>query len=240
MAIIQARMGSSRLPGKVLKPVAGVPLIDRVIRAAKKVRGIDSVVVATTETETDDELAAHLLQHQIGIYRGDEIDVLGRFAGAARESGADTVVRVTADDPVKDPRVTELVLETFAGAGGTYDYVSNTNPPTWPEGQDVEVFSAEALFRAAEQAEEPYDREHVTPFMYKNPDVFSCHNVTQHPDQSSIRLTLDTSEDLAFFESLLDRTDPDPPSLPDILAVLAAHPEISAINASAPRSAAYR
>lgn len=240
VAIIQARMGSSRLPGKVMKPVASVPLIDRVIRNALAVPKINQVAVATSEKPDDNVLAAHIRKLDADLYRGSESDVLGRFAGAARQTDADIVVRITADDPVKDPEVARIVLDTYFNAGGRYDYVSNTNPPTWPEGQDVEVFSAAALFRAAAEATDPYDREHVTPYFHRDTSVFNCHNVAQQPDQSGIRLTLDTPDDLKFFERLLHFTDRVPPSLPDILVVLNANPEVSELNATAQRSAAYR
>lgn len=242
VAIVQARMGSTRLPGKVMMPLAGRPVIDHVIDRVSAAPGIDAIVLATTTRPEDDALAAHVAARPVAVHRGSDTDVLARFDGAARMADARTVVRITADDPVKDPDVIGTVVAAFGNSDPAFDYVSNTMRPTWPEGQDTEVFSAAALYRAAAEATDPYDREHVTPYFYRNPDLFRCHSVEQALDMSSVRLTLDTPEDFLFFETLFDVLGGDGRMirLPEILELLAARPEIVTINAAVTRSAAYR
>jgi spore coat polysaccharide biosynthesis protein SpsF len=241
-AIIQARMGSTRLPGKVLMKLAGRAVIDHVIEHVGAAREIGLIVVATTTEAADDVLVDHLSRTDVKVFRGSDADVLSRFEGAARFAGAETIVRVTADDPLKDPDVIDRVVSAFGDANPKCDYVSNTHPPTWPEGQDAEVISVAALFRAAAETRDPYDREHVTPYFYRNPDKFRCRNIERSPDLSACRLTLDTPDDFAFFEAVFAALDKKGNliRLPEILDLLDVRPDIAAINVSAERSAAYR
>lgn len=235
-------MGSTRLPGKVLMKLAGRAVIDHVIEHVGAAKTIDAIIVATTTAATDDVLVDHLSHAGVDVFRGSESDVLSRFDGAARSSGGETVVRITADDPLKDPDIIDQVVSEFREANEECDYVSNTHPPTWPEGQDTEVMSAAALFRAAVETQDLYDREHVTPYFYRNPDKFRCRNVERSPDLSALRMTLDTPEDFAFFEAVFDSLNKTGKliRLADVLHLLEARPDIAAINASAERSAAYR
>lgn len=242
VAIIQARMGSTRLPGKVLLKLGGKTIIDHVIYRATAARCIDDVVVATTAGAIDDPLVEHVSRQSISIHRGSDSDVLSRFEGAARQVQADCVVRLTADDPVKDPDVIDEVITAFQMADPPIDYASNTLTPSWPEGQDTEVMSSDALYKAAANAADPYEREHVTPFIYRHQDLFRCFNVARKPDLSRIRLTLDTPDDYLFFEKIFEALDATGQMirLPHILELLQDRPDLAAINAAIERSDAYK
>lgn len=198
VSIVQARMGSTRLPGKVLADIAGITLIDRIIARVRAAPSVGSVVVATSDSSEDDELVEHVRKTGLAsIYRGSEFDVLARFAGAATMSRADIVVRITADDPFKDAEVIEQGIGLLV-SDTSLDYCSNTLRPTYPEGLDVEVFRASALHRAHSEAKLPSEREHVTPFIWKNPGLFRALNFEYERDLSSWRWTVDYPEDLEF------------------------------------------
>ena len=235
-------MGSTRLPGKVLLKLGGQAVIDHVIDRAVAARGIDDVVLATTTGAIDDPLVEHVSRRSISIHRGSDSDVLSRFEGAARQAEAECVVRLTADDPVKDPDVIDEVITAFHMADPPVDYASNTLSPTWPEGQDTEVMSSDALYKAAAAAADAYEREHVTPFIYRHRELFRCFNVERKPDLSRIRLTLDTPDDYLFFEKIFQALDTNGQMmrLPHILELLKEKPDIAAINAAVERSDAYK
>jgi spore coat polysaccharide biosynthesis protein SpsF (cytidylyltransferase family) len=203
VAIIQARMGSSRLPGKTVMELAGRPLLAHVIDRAAATPGVDGVVVATTDQPEDEQLRSIVTAAGAAFFTGSADDVLGRFAGAAASVDADVLVRVTADDPFKDPRVMGTVVDRFSE--GDVDYASNTIRPTYPLGIDVEVFSRDALDRAAREAREPHQREHVTPFLLEHPERFRLASVERSPDLSHLRWTIDYPEDLVFARSVYDR-----------------------------------
>lgn len=239
-AIIQARMGSTRLPDKVLADIEGVPLIGRVIERTRAVRGIDTVVVATTTGREDDTLADYVSRQGVTVVRGSSDDVLARYQQAARAVDAATVMRITADDPFKDPDVCGLVLSRFIRAEGSVDYVSNTVELSYPEGLDVEVFSREALERAAQEANLPSEREHVTPYIYKRPDAFRIEQVVLDRDLSSLRWTLDYPEDLVFARAVYERLSNKPMFLmDDVLSLLAREPHLAALNQGFVRNAGY-
>ena len=209
VAIVQARMGSSRLPGKVLHPlIDGMPVLEVLLRRISKSKLISETVVATTDSKLDDVLVNWLLERKVSVFRGSESDVLQRFAGCAEKFHADVIVRLTADDPLKDPAIIDRAVSIFTDRG-LFDYVSNTKIPTFPEGLDVEVFSRNALLTAHKNAVKLSEREHVTPYIWKNDSVFSCHNFRSTPDHSAIRLTVDTQEDLDFIEKLMARLEGD-------------------------------
>lgn len=203
LAIIQARHGSTRLPAKVLADIAGKPLLEHVIDRVRRCRHVQGVVLATTRLPEDDALQTLAVRLDVPVTRGDEEDVLARFALAAREHGASTIVRITADDPFKDPQVIDRVIEAFLESGA--DYASNALEPSYPEGLDVEVISLEALLRADREATRPFEREHVTPYVWERPETFSLVNVRHEgPDLSRWRWTCDTAEDLAFARAVYD------------------------------------
>jgi spore coat polysaccharide biosynthesis protein SpsF len=211
LTTLQARMSSSRLPGKVMKPILGAPMMARQIERLRRARRIGDLVVATS-VEPEDAVVAECAQ-LLGClaFRGSLADVLGRYAGALEQHGpADHVVRVTADCPLTDWRVIDQVIEAHLEAGA--DYTSNTVKRTYPKGLDVEIVRAPLLLEAAREANDPYEREHVTPFFYFRPERFRIVQVTQGLDQNLLRWTVDTPADFVFAESVyaaLYETRPD-------------------------------
>ncbi|MGH2372026.1 MAG: cytidylyltransferase domain-containing protein [bacterium] len=198
-AIIQARMGSTRLPGKVMRPLAGRPVLARVIERVRACSLVDEVVVATTTLPRDDVIVEAAASLGVRTHRGSDDDVLSRVYQAAR--GAEVVVRVTADCPLFDPGLLEQMLIRFhegrtAAAG--IDCLSNTIVRTYPRGLDAEIVTFDALERACEQAVDPYEREHVTPYIYRHPELFRIEAFTGERDLSHLRWTLDTEEDYRF------------------------------------------
>jgi len=240
VAIVQARWGSSRLPGKVLEDIGGRPLLARVVERVQASTTCDAVVVATT-TDVQDDLVVDLAR-QCGAdtFRGSVDDVLDRFHRAAAEAGADVVVRITADDPFKDPEVIDLVARQLLD-DSALDYASNTLAPTFPEGLDVECFTFRALEQAWEQAELPSEREHVTPFIWTHPDRFALRNVASEHDFSHLRWTVDYPDDLDFARAVYERlAGRDMFNWHDVLELLEREPQLSAINAGHERLAGYR
>jgi glutamate-1-semialdehyde 2,1-aminomutase/spore coat polysaccharide biosynthesis protein SpsF len=237
VAIIQARMGSTRLPGKVLQDLAGMPVLAWVVRAARATRGIDEVWVATSRAADDDAVARWCTDEGVPIYRGSERDVLDRYAGAVKASGAEIVVRLTGDCPLLDPAVVAETVRLRAMTGA--DYASNVDPPTWPDGLDCEVVTASVLLTAAAEAKRPSEREHVTVFVRNNRARFTAETlVAALPGLAAERWTLDTPEDMAFLMAIAARLPTDrPPSFLEILDVLDRAPELRAINAREPRNA---
>lgn len=239
-AIIQARMGSTRLPGKSLADIHGKPLLQRVIDRTVAIPGIEHVVLATTIESEDDPLVECATKSAISVYRGSVDDVLGRFVGAARSVNASVIVRVTADDPFKDPEVSGRVLAEFLRLAPSIEYVSNTLEPTWPEGLDIEVFSREALERAGREAALRSEREHVTPYIYNHPDRFRIAQVKHSEDLSSLRWTLDYPEDLEFTRAVYARLDCGVVfGMSEILALLNAEPALREMNRGFLRNAGY-
>lgn len=230
LIIVQARMTSTRLPGKVLLPLAGEPMLARLIERLRRVRRANGIVVATTTNATDDPIAALCAQLGVPCHRGSEQDVLSRYADAARLYGADVVVRITADCPLIDPALIDQLIETYEE--GDSDYVSNMLPPTWPYGMAVEVFSAAALVQAHAEATQAAEREHVTPFLYWHPERYRLRNVASPVDLSRHRWTVDTPEDYELVRRLFDHLMPTQPQFTqaDVLALLDQHPDWIAIN----------
>lgn len=202
-AIIQARMGSSRLPGKALLPLAGVPVIQLVVERARLIEGVDQVLVATTTSPTDDGLAAFCTAQGIPVHRGSESDVLDRYCAAARQLGADVVVRITGDCPFIDPVESAKVVRAFLAHPGC-DYASNTNPPFLPDGMDTEVVRFAALERAWRVATDLPSREHVTWYIRTHQQDFVVKAVGGEPDRSAYRLTLDEPADYEVLSALAD------------------------------------
>lgn len=199
IAIVQARLGSRRLPGKVLRPIAGRPMIDRVLERTARASLVDRVVLATTVAASDDRLAAHVAALGYEVLRGSETDVLDRYQSAAARLGASIVVRITGDCPLIDPDLIDAVIALRAETGA--DFATNTDPPMFPDGLDVEVFTAAALTRAAAEATEPFDREHVTPYLRR--DHFQRAALKHDADLSALRWTVDEAADLATIDRLV-------------------------------------
>ncbi len=233
VAIIQARMGASRLPGKVLEDLAGKPVLAWVVAAATATVGVDRICVATSIAEPDDAIADWCAANDMACHRGPEEDVLARFALAAKAENADIVMRLTADCPLLDPAVCAQVLQLMKRSGG--DYASNVDPASWPDGLDCEVFTVAALNTAAAEAIRPTEREHVTPFIRHRRRRFATQNLgCSLPGLAAERWTLDTPEDLKFLRAVTAKlADPSrPPSLVEVLAVLDENPELRDINSA--------
>lgn len=232
-------MGSTRLPGKSLLPIGGRPVIAHVIERVRAAETIDRIIVATTTAPEDDPLAAYVETLGVPVHRGSGPDVLNRIVGAAEHIAGDFVVRITGDDPLKDPAVIDRVVGHMLRHKSNLDYVSNTIRPSFPEGQDVEVFRTRHLLEIDRLVTSAYDREHVTPYFLDHQDRYRCHNVRHEPDLSRHRWTLDTAQDLAFFEAVfheLDRLA----GMEDVLALVERRPDIVALNSDVPRSDRYR
>lgn len=202
VAIIQARMASTRLPGKIMVNVAGKPILEHIIERIKKSQLIDKIVVATTVKEQDKPTIAIANKCNVESFAGSEEDVLDRFYQAAKVYEADIIVRITADDPFKDPEVIDKVVTCYLGYKSATDYASNTINPTYPLGLDVEVFSFDTLERTWREAKEPFEREHVTPYIWGHPEIFRLANVQNEEDLSHLRWTLDNEADLEFIQEV--------------------------------------
>lgn len=232
VALVQARMGSSRLPGKVLRQVAGRSLLAHLLARLQAARTLDRIVVATTDDPRDDAVVQEAARLGVPAFRGSVEDVLDRFARAAAEHDAATVVRVTGDCPLMDPAEVDRVVTEFLNAGA--DYTTNQLPGQrrLPLGLAVEVFTRQALQRAADEAREPWQREHVTPYLYDTPGRFRLHFAEFAEDFSRFRITVDTPEDLAVVAPVLEALEgrADAFTLAAAVGFLQAHPEIASIN----------
>ena len=205
VVIVQARMGSTRFPGKVLAPLCGRPVLAHVLERARLIRRASACVIATTTHKADDPVADLAGELGVPVFRGSEGDVLDRTYRAAKTHGADVVVRITADCPAHDPEVADWAVWMLQSSG--YDYVSNHVDRTFPDGLDVEAIRFEALETAWREAKEPYDREHVTPYIWKHPERFPQHELKLPQDLSEVNWAVDTEEDLQVLEDLFHRMD---------------------------------
>jgi len=204
VGIVQARMGSTRLPGKTFKNIQGKPILEHIIDRIRRAKLIDKIVIATTFKEKDRVIAKFAKSHGIPCYLGSEEDVLDRVYHAAEKFDARIIVRITADDPFKDPDIIDKIVSRYLEMSDDIDYVSNTVRPTYPLGLDVEVFSFESLRKAWAEANKPLEREHVTPYIWGHPKIFRLANVENDDDLSHLRWTLDTEDDLRFTREIYD------------------------------------
>ena len=224
VAIIQARMGASRFPGKVLELLNNKPVLQWVVDASLLIPTIDQVVVATSDAKIDQPIADWCHKNQVSVFRGSEPDVLARFYGAAKEHGADVVVRITADCPLLDANIVGQVL--YLVVSGEVDYASNVLPATWPDGLDCEAFTMWALEEAHNKATRQSDREHVTPYIRNNQYKFKVANVpVAVPGLQKHRWTIDTKEDLEFVEKLVKHTKSNATTY-DYLEALKSNPQL--------------
>jgi len=230
IAIIQARMGGARLPGKVLLDLAGEPMLARVVNRSRRATMPEEVVVATTTRPADEAIVELCAARGWPCFRGSEDDVLDRYYQAAIRYQADVVARITADCPLIEPEIVDWVVQEFFEEG-PLDYASNTLPPrTFPRGLDVEVVTFDALERAWREDDSQAWREHVSPYIYRHPEKFALRAVVNNVDLSSMRWTVDTPEDLAFVRQIYDYFGHDRFSWCEVLAVLEDHPECLEIN----------
>lgn len=230
--IMQARMGSTRLPGKVLKTLAGKSVLAHGIERCLAMQNVDEVVIATTESPEDDRIVQEAHRLGIACFRGSEQDVLSRYYGAAVEHRADLVIRVTSDCPLLDPDVSDHVIQKFL-ADATYDYMSNTLARCYPRGLDTEVFTMAALTAAMQEAELELEREHVTPFLYRRPERFRLGSYGEADVQAAqYRWTLDTPEDWELISTIYDRLyEGQIFSWREVLALMEREPKLAEINA---------
>ena len=226
--IIQARMGSSRLPGKALmKSDSGKPLLYYVINQLRYCSKIKNLVIATTTNQEDDEIEKFANNNSVNVFRGKEKDVLDRYFQCAKKYSFSTIVRITADCPLIDPQIVDTVVEQFFS--GNYDFATNTLTRTFPIGTDVEVFSFSALNRAWENAQLPSEREHVTPYL-RNKENYKIINVENDKNISNLRLTVDRIEDVELIKQILNNISINPIHLEDILELFSQKPELIEIN----------
>lgn len=231
--IVQARMGATRLPGKPLKEVFDKPLLGYLIERLRRVTKANQIVIATTTNPLDQPIVDFCQWEQIPLFRGSEEDVLDRFDNAAHAFVADVVVRVTADCPLIDPVVIDKVIGYYLDNFPKYDYVANTIKRTYPRGLDVEVFSYKSLEDAELNATLPEEREHVTPYIYRRPELFKLGNVENDKDESHHRWCVDTQADLILVTKIIQELYPTNPdfTMQDILTLLNEHPQWVNINA---------
>lgn len=234
VAIIQARMGSTRLPGKVLKEVNGMPLLKIMLQRVALSKKIDKFVVATSMLTNDEPIVKFCNNEGVELFRGSETDVLSRYYECATKFEATVIVRLTADCPLIDPAIIDDVIELFASS--QVDYAANTVPPensTYPDGSDVEVFSYSALTRAHNEADTPSDREHVTFYFWKNADRgFKTAQAKNTEDWSRFRLTVDYPEDLEVIEHIVSELYNNNKAVPltEIIQFLKMRQDIYALN----------
>lgn len=208
IAIIQARMGSSRFPGKVLKDICGRTILERIVERLSFSKKIDRVYIATSETPADDKVEELCREKNIGIFRGSENDVLDRFYQAAKHFGVadgDAIARITGDCPLLDPNIVDNVIDLFLK--NDFDYAANVNPPTFPDGLDIEVMKFSALEKSWKIANLLSEREHVTWHIRTHPDDFLIGNLFSDIDYSKLRWTLDEPEDFEVIETIYKNFD---------------------------------
>lgn len=240
LAILQARVSSTRLPNKVLAPMLGLPMLARQIERLRRAKTLDKLVVATSEDASDDPLAVMCEDIGVSCYRGSLNDVLARFVGACAIFGpAEHVVRLTGDCPLADSEVVDLVVRHHIASSA--DYTANAIQPTWPDGLDVEVMRTDILQRAAAEARLPSEREHVTPYIHKHPEWFRIEHVKGERDLSVLRWTVDEPDDLAFVTEVYTALYSQNPAFTtdDVLTLLESRPELAQINGNFLRNEGY-
>ncbi len=231
LAVLQARMTSTRLPGKVMADLLGAPMILRQIERLRRSRRLDRIVVATSSDASDDGFAAMLALHDVAVHRGPLDDVLARFEGALQAHPAEVLVRLTADCPLADPEVIDATIDLLVARG--LDYAANTPAHrTYPKGLDVEVMLGEGLLRAAREAADPYEREHVTPYLYRHPEVFAQDFISQDAEEGEVRWTVDRPDDLEFVRQVYGALYPDRPAFTsdDVRAFVRARPDLQRLG----------
>lgn len=238
VATIEARMRSTRLPGKVLKPVLGRPLLELMVGRVRRAKRIDEIVIATTDDASCDPIEDLARQIGVSFFRGSEDDVLGRVLGAAQSAQADLIVELTGDCPLLDPGLIDRVIETYLA--GDVDYCSNRMLRTHPIGMDIQVFPTAVLEQVAGLTSDPRDREHVSIYIYEHPERFRLLNFAESlpPSAPDLRLTLDTPLDYELIQTVFERLYPRNPhfGLPEMLELFAQEPALAAVNeASKPK-----
>lgn len=236
VTIIQARMGSSRLPGKVMMSLYHQPLLLRLLERIQRSRLAGTIVVATTAEPDDDMIETVCRNAGVLCFRGNTLDLLDRHYMAALEHNADAVVKIPSDCPLIDPRIIDRVIGAFLAQYPKYDYYSNLHPATYPDGNDVEIMSIGALERAWKCANRQFEREHTTPYIWENPERFTVGNIVWDGGLNyamTHRWTIDYLEDYLFIKSVFDELYPQNPNFGfyDILNLINKKPHLSKFNA---------
>lgn len=231
VVIVQARIGSTRLPGKIFKPLAGKPMLWHVVNRLSYSKVIDKIIIATTTLPEDDQVEKFCCENNISFYRGSSNDVLSRYYEAAKLYEADFIIRVTSDCPVIDPFIIDSMLLNFINEVHI-DYLSNSIQRTFPRGLDAEIFTFSALEKTFNEAKLDYEHEHVTPYIYHNPDRFIIKNFANEVDLSFNRWTVDTIEDLKLIEEIYNSLYQKDKifSFNEILQLIKTRPELAKIN----------
>ena len=239
-AIIQARLGSTRLPGKVLADIHGKPMIWWMLQRLYRCQTFSRIILATTTNTEDDRLVSWMSENtDILVFCGSENDLVDRYYSCSKSVGAETIVRITADDPLKDPGIVDKAVSMFKSAN--YDYLSNCIEPTYPEGLDVEIFSFEALDRVWNKATLKSDREHLTTYMINNAHEFKLGNFTYNRDLSSWRWTVDKQSDLDLMRKIFGEFKSNPEvNFEKVIAFLERHPELVLLNQGTVRMEGYK
>lgn len=234
VCIVQARVGSSRLPEKVLKNVCGKTILEHDILRLRKAKTIDELVIATTDKVEDNKIVEVAEKINVKYFRGSELDVLARYYHAANENKADIVIRVTSDCPCIDYRIIDTMVNLFKDkySNNQVDYLNNTIERTFPRGYDVEIFTMEALTLAYNNAKKDYEREHVTPYIYDLNNKFKIVSYKNDKDYSKYRVTLDTEEDFCVIKEIYNNLYNEETyfGLEEVIEFLEKHPNVSKIN----------
>jgi len=239
LIISQARYASTRLPGKVLLTIRNKPLLWYLLKRLELVKTPNQIIIATSTSDSNKPLLDYLREQKINYYAGDENDVLDRFYRTAKHYSGEIIVRITADCPLIDSTLIDRGLDIFLN--DNFDYLSNVHPPTFPDGYDIEIFTFKALETSWKNAKLNSEREHVTPFIYNNPKIFSIENFQNDKDISNIRLTVDTKKDFILISKIIENfhdrwTKFD---LKDVIAFINQNPHLLKINAQYERNEGY-
>jgi len=228
VAIIQVRMDSTRLPGKVLKKLNGITVLESLLNQLNYSKLFNDKIIATTSNSEDDVIFNFCKSKEIKCYRGSQDDVLDRYYNCAKKFSINTIIRITSDCPLMDPQVVDAVIDFYLK--NSYDYVNNCYNRTYPYGNDVEIFSLKVLEKVWEKATKPSEREHVTPYIYNNPDEFSLGWIENKENLSEFHWTIDRKEDLIFVQNIFKKISKRPILMKDIIDVIKDDPSLLEIN----------
>lgn len=241
-ALIQARMSSTRLPGKVLKEVVGKPMLELLVERIRHAKTLSDIVIATGDNPANQPIVDVARRLGCPVFIGSEEDVLDRFYSAAKEYAADSIVRITGDCPLHDPRLIDELVRFYLTHHERFDYVSNVDPPTFPDGLDLWVFPFATLEKAWREARLPSEREHVCPYIWKHPELFRIGHLQSPVDYSALRWSVDDPLDFEFVTAVytaLYRGAQEPFSFAEILRFVTQHPEIDLREKRAERDEGY-
>jgi spore coat polysaccharide biosynthesis protein SpsF len=241
VAVVQARMGSSRLPGKVLAGILGKPALWHIVNRLQSCRTLDEIVIATSTNSADKAILDFARENNIPAYAGSENDLVDRIYRTARKFKADAIVRITADCPLADPAIVDKVTSFYLEGKSGYDYVSNIHPPTYPDGLDTEIFSSAALQRVRQEVTDPFWREWITMNFSKHPEKYRLANIENPTELSHLRWTVDYQEDLDLIREIYKCLyRPDRVFLmEDVLKLFEENPRLIEVNAGHIRNEAY-